>query len=198
MPVPMIILDPETQKKESERQFWMDALGAAGGALGGAAIGSLLINPLRYRQMRQAIAAMQRQRDIFQSNERVLRTLARLHYGAQSWDDIADEARPALEHAYQHYQYLLNSPVQLAWELHKQMPEELKHVPEVPPFQLSQVLPSQDMVRHPLQTLSHPASVMGGLIGSGLAGYAVNEHNHRRLYNQLKEQEGTGDGLLTR
>lgn len=190
-----VYMNPEEHKKEREKAFWQDALAAIGGGLGGVALGTLLINPAKYMQLRKAEQETAQMRDNFARNKEILQNLVQLHRKKMSLDDFTDEARPGIEAAYEEYQPLLNDPHQLAVEMNRKPPADVVRLPGAPAFRVSQLLPSQDMVRNPLETISHPLPSILGLIGGSAAGYAMNEHHKNQMYDKLRQYQEENHGV---
>lgn len=181
-------------KREGERRFWEDAAGSLGGTVAGMALGVPLIPLYDHLQRMRTEKAINDRAAVFAHNQEVLRTLKGLHRGDLSWDDVEPNDRPILEALYAEHQPLLNDGYALAKALREKPPAQVVHLPGTPRIRFSQLLPSVEMLKHPLSTLQHPVPATLGLIGGLVGGYAMERRRMERMYNKMKAwEEGSGE-----
>jgi hypothetical protein len=179
----------EDMKQDNERRFWEDAAGSLGGTAAGVALGIPLVPTYDHIQRLRAEKAINERADLFAQNQEVLRTLKGLHRGDISWDDIEPEARPILDALYAQHQPLLNDGYALATAMREKPPVRVVNLPGVPRIRFSQLLPSVEMLKHPLSALQHPVPATLGLIGGFVGGYAMERKRMERMYDKMKSWE---------
>jgi hypothetical protein len=179
----------EEAKRDSDRRFWEDAAGSLGGTVAGVAAGIPFVPLYDHLQRMRIEKAINERAALFEHNQEILRTLKGLHRGNISWDDIEPGAKPMLEQMYEEHKPLLNDGYALATALREQPPAQVVRLPGVPRIRFSQLLPSVEMLKHPISILQHPVPATLGLIGGFAGGYAMERKRMERMYDKIKSWE---------